>query len=360
MSRKGLKVIRDMERAVVRDYNRTGVALPNPDRGAPFDRHLPISSDDKARAFGMEPISPKRLFDLPWGDAGCGQTMYRLVQVLFPMGTGAKASELNYSSSIAAITNRSSTQTARYFHVSVFGTGVRRASVPGALTGEPLSISQIRSSQFEQVYLNDAAQTPLGPRYIPSVCTCQARAMIHDESGQRFVDFDVIGNRSVNFYAWGVTLFILVKPEGYEVDAQNPGEPLPFNEYGYENDAVGCRVLPVLSNITENPQNRTVSVSINGAVDVGVRRIVPIPPGARMLQIFSNEPNPGAVPWECEFWMGRSNSSALANPGLGVIDWVPNESKTEIVTIPNASAVAIRPLAATVETGFSLVFEVQP
>ena len=346
-----------MQRADVQRFNRNGVYLPNPTASPTLDRHKPIPSDEKARAFGLEPVSPKRLFDLPAGDAGAGQSVYRRIHAFYGQGMNHVA-RTNYTKALAIITNRSSTQTARYFHVSIYGFGVRRTG-NGVVPFNPLSIAEAQDRQFEQIYLDDVAQTPITPRFVPSVLTAQARVMVHDESGQRFYDVDVIGSRSFSVYAWGVSVFLLVKPDGYEVDAQNPegSEPI-LSDVGVEDDVVGARVLPIFTNLTENQQNRTITITIDPAVSVA-RRIIPIPPGARRVQIFSNEPDPGAVPWEMDFWTGRA--ALGTRPDLGIIDWEPGQAKTSMVEIPNASAIAIRPLDPGARaTGFSLVFEVEP
>jgi hypothetical protein len=348
--------IRDLQRADVQRFNRNGVNLPNPNIGPTLDRHKPIHSDQKARAFGMEPVSPKRLFDLPAGDAGAGQSVYRRIHAFYGQGT-TQAARTNYTKALAIATNRSSTQKARYFHVSVYGFGVRRrgnAVVPFA----PLSISEAQDRQFEQIYLDDLAQTPITPRFVPAVLTAQARIMVHDESGQRFYDVDVIGSRSLSVYAWGVSVFLLVKDNGYEVDAQNPGgNEQILSDICVEDDVVGARVLPVFSNITDSQQNRTITITIDPA-DSFARRIIPIPPGSRRVQVFSNEPDPGSARWDVEFWTGRA--ALGTRPDLGFIDWQAGQAKTAVVEIPNASAIAIRPRALAPATGFSLVFEVEP
>jgi len=215
MTRKKLGVgdIRDMERAEASPFNQNGVWLPNPTAEPSFDRHAPIPSDQKARAFGMEPVSPKRLFDLPRGDAGAGQSVYRRIHAFYPMGTASStgALSLNYTKALEIATNRSTTKSPRYFHVSIFGFGVRRPGAVG-LSLAPLTIAEAQDRQFEAIYLNTPAQPDLTPRFIPSVASAQARVMVHDESGQRFFDVDVIGTRSFTVYAFGVTVFLLVKP----------------------------------------------------------------------------------------------------------------------------------------------------
>jgi len=358
MTRKKLGIgdIRDMQRDEARPFNRNGVWLPNPTAEPSFDRHAPIPSDQKARALGMEPTSPKRLFDLPKGDAGAGQSVYRRIQAFYPMGELLRAGVLNYTKALAIATNRSTTQTPRYFHVSIYGFGVRRPGRDGEFF-TPLTIAQAQDRQFEAIYLDGAVQTDLTPRFIPSVAVAQARVMIQDESGQRFFDVDVIGNRSFTVYAFGVSVFLLVKPPGYEVDSQNPDSLIPIDAggLGVEDDVVGARIVPVFTNKTENVQNRTISITID---DRG-RYVVPIPPGARTVQVFSNEPDPAALPWRLDFWYGRADVGSRAD--LGAIDWEGTQSKTAVIAIPNASSISIQSdLVPAVPTGFTLIFEVEP
>lgn len=350
--RRNIQYIRDQDRAEQEVYNENGVYLPNPSASPSFDRHSPISSERKALAFGMEAVSPKRLFELPKGDAGAGQSVYRRLHVFYSTGS------LNYTKPIAAITNRASTQSPRYFLVSVYGFGVRRPT-PGAGIGlEPLSIAEAQDRQLEAIYVNTVGFPEVTRRFLPSVCTCQARIMVHDESGQRFFDVDVIGSRSMAVYGWGVTVFLLTREDGYEVDSQNKDSIRELGEtaFAVEDDVVGARVLPIFSNKSQNNSNRTLSVFIDPSVNRD-GLIIPIPPGSKTVQIFSNEPTPGAG-WVSEFWFGRSGA---IRPTLGIIDFETGQSKTAIIEIPNAPSIIIEPRNAAVPpAGFSLVFEVEP
>jgi len=366
--RKTIKQMRNAERASVQRFNDNGVYLPNPDAQPVYDKHKPIPSDQKALAFGMEPISPKRLWQLPYGDAGAGQSVYRRVQVFYPLnnlddfipGLGARISEFPYSKAVAIATNRSSDQKPQYFHVSIYGIGVRRngRGLPAPL--QPLPQSEILNQQFEQIFiaLAGGGVIPLTERFIPSVPTCQARVMVHDESGQRFFDCDVLGNRSFSVYGWGVTVFVLIKSPGFEFDEQNP-QTNETRADGYEDDVVGARIVPIFSNKTDNVENRTIGITIDPSFSVGNGRIIPVPPGARKVQIFSNNPDPAAAGFEAEFVYGRVDPSARND--VGTIDFIAGQSKTAIIDIPNAPSVAIIPTnAASPVTGFSLVFEVDP
>ena len=358
--RKTIKQMRGTERARVKQFNDNGVYLRNPDRGPAVDRHRPISSNQKALAFGMEPISPKKLFDLPPGDAGSGQSVYRRVHVFYPLNRGDldRIIATPYSEAVQVATNRSSDQKPQYFHVSFYGIGVRRNG-RGLPAQQPLTQAEILQLQFEQIFIQAGpAAIPVTPRFIPSVPTCQARVMVHDESGQRLYDMDIIGNRHMTFFAWGVTVFILGKRPGFEFDEQNP----QVNEVeadGYEDDIIGARILPIFTNKTESRQIRTISITIDPSEFVNQRRIIPIPPGARKVQIFSNNPDPAGAGFEAEFYYGRIDPAT--RPDAGRIDFIAGQSKTGIIMIPNTPSISIRPSDPQAPvTGFSLAFEVEP
>lgn len=371
MTRKrlGTKNIRDIERDQVRRLNDNGVYLPNPQAGPSFDKHAPIPSTQKALAFGMEPTEPKRLFELPRGDAGAGQTVYRKIHAFYslvpeptlPPAPPGAVGRSNYTKALPIITMRSANQNPKYWHVSLYGIGVRRPA--SAVPQLPLTDDEIKSAQFEQYFVETPPGTfvPLSPRFVPSVPTAQARIMVHDESGQRFFDADIIGNRSFSLYGFGVTVFLLVKEDGYEVNFQNPDSliPLTGNAGGVEDDLIGARVVGLFSNRTESIQNRTLSVSIDPAATGPNAVIIPVPPGSRKVQIFT-DPTPVVADWRLEFYYGRALDSGA--PGVGVIDINAGQAKTDIIDIPNAPSIAIRPLnpGATPITNFFLVFEVEP
>ena len=358
--------IRNLQRTDVKRFNDNRVSLPNPAAAPAYDRHAPIPSTQKALAFGMEPTSPKRLFELPKGDAGAGQTVYRKIHAFYSLaqpGDFARVGASNYTKALPIITMRSANQNPKYWHISLYGIGVRRIANNAGL--EPLTQSEIRSQQFEAYFVETAPGvfTELTPRFVPSVCTAQARIMVHDESGQRFFDADIIGNRSFSVYGWGATVFLMVKPDGYEVDAQNPDSivPLTGNDAGVEDDCVGGRIVGIFTNRTESIQNRSLSITIDpsnfGAAEV--RRIVPIPPGSRRVQIISTDPL-ADTRWLLEFWYGRCSS--VTRSDVGRIQFNAGQSRTSIVEIPNAASISITPTnpPATPITSFSLVFEVEP
>ena len=229
-----IKEIREQQRVAAMQYQQENPGIYNPEVSGMLDKEAPITSEEKALALGFEATSPKRLLDLPPGDAGCGESMFRLSHVFYSLSTGVEGGPgldpryTPYSQAVALATQSSSDQKPRYWHVSIYGTGVRREGIrPGA--GSPLSLSEIQSRAFEAIYTVLAGiPTDRTTRFVPSVPTCQARVLVHDESGGRYVDVDVIGTRSMTFYGFGATVFLLIKPSGYEVDPANESNNEPI------------------------------------------------------------------------------------------------------------------------------------
>lgn len=353
--------LRKYERREVASYNDNRASLPNPNVEPPFDRHAPIARDQKALAFGLG-RDPQRLGNLVAGDAGAGDTFYRQIHAFFSLDQGGRVGAANFVKALPIATVRAANNKPMYWHISVYGIGVRRTREVAPIS--PLTDSEMRSLQFEEYFVESPPGTfvPLSPRFVPSVNTSQVRVMIHDESGQRFFDADVIGNRSFSVYGWGATVFLLVKENGYEVNAQNPAAnpALSGGSSGVEDDLIGGRIVGIFNNRTESVQNRTLSITIDPSQFPGQPRIIPIPPGARTVQIFSTAQPPLDALWRLQFWYGRAPSATRSD--VGDIDWNPGQSRTQIVQIPNAPSIAIDPSAAPIPptASFSLVFEVEP
>lgn len=363
MTRKRLSTgdLRSLERGEAKHLNDNSVHLRNPQVQPLLDRREPVLSGQKALAFGMEPTSPKRLIDLPHGDAGAGQTAYRKIHAFYSLDqpdTAGRVGGSNFTKALPIATMRSSNNKSMYFHVSVYGIGIRRTG--GFVLQNPLTDAEIRDLQFEQYFVEAPAGTfvPLSPRFVPSINASQVRVMVHDESGQRFFDADVLGNRSFSLYGWGATVFLLVKQNGYEVDAKNPNTNTPLTgNCGVEDDLVGGRIVGIFTNRTESIQNRTLSIRIDPTQFPGQPRIIPVPPGSRTVQVFAN--SPVVAPWILDFWYGRSAAASRAD--VGAIDWNLGQSRTSIIDIPNAPSISIRPtVEAVAVTSFSFVFEVEP
>ena len=354
-----IKEIREQQRVAAMQYQQENPGIFNPEVSGMLDKEAPITSEEKALALGFEATSPKRLLDLPPGDAGCGESMFRLSHVFYQMnlapgGTPSQPRFAPYSQAIALATQRSSDQKPRYWHVSIYGTGVRR---PGGLTPEePLSLSEIQSQAFEAIYTESFGPvlTDRTTRFVPNVPTCQARILVHDESGGRFVDVDVIGTRSMTVYAYGVTVFLLIKPIGYEVDPSNSGNNEPLDSrVGYEDDLVGARVLPIATNATQNRDQRTITVLTD---EVLGRTYVPIPPGALTVQVINHDSAADAAVWDVRFTYNRILPGVRGD--LGVIDMIPGLSRSPIMEIPNAPAIFFDAAPGIPSSQWSLVFEV--
>jgi len=261
--RMDVKQIRDLERAMVAPLDDPRVGLPNPVAKAPFDRTRPQSKKAKNEAFGFE-TQPDRIIDLPPGDAGAGQSMYRRTHIFSRLNpTTAPDSAVvgnPFDQAIGMCTYRSSDCRPRFWHVSFFNIGVQR--VANNVPLRPLGQSEILSRQFDAVEGNTI---PTG-RFVPAISQLKGRVLVFDESGQRFYDVDVLGNRSLDVYAWGITAFILGpknQVEGfplepaYEVNTSNGGVPTPEPAYeGLVEDAImGVRIIPIVINSTQNREN---------------------------------------------------------------------------------------------------------
>lgn len=186
--------------------------------------------------------------------------------------------------------------------------------------------------------------------------------MVEDESGGRTYDVDALGTRSMNLFGFAVTVFVLIKEDGYEVDRQQiEADPASTTLLGpglVEQAIVGARIIPIRSNETKNTNNRTVGVDHPGGA---TSRIINIPPGALRVQLFDADPAP--VPPA-----GYSFSFRIANPlapvdggaatSVGTIEFEPGESRTIIYDIPNANIIRIDSGAGSPPRIFNAVFEV--
>jgi len=354
-----LKEFRELQRRKAMEFQQENPGIRNPFAHGFLDKEAPISSEEKALSLGFEAQGPKRWLDLPYGDAGSGQTMFRRSHVFYALdgpGNNQITSRIPfapYSRAIGLATQRSSDQTPRYWHVSIYGTGVRR---PGSLVGdEPLSEGDIDSRQFEAIYTAlGAVETNITPPFVPSVPTCQARVLVHDESGGRYFDVDVLGTRSFNLYGFGVTVFLLIKENGYEVNTADEEQNRPIiSDAGTEDDIVGARIVPIKTNATQNSSIRTITTTADR--DLG-DTYVPIPPGAKRVQVINHDGAAEAALWEINFAYNRV--TAAARPDVGKIDMIPGLARSPVMEIPNAPAISFSAGPGTPATQWSLAFEV--
>ena len=174
-------------------------------------------------------------------------------------------------------------------------------------------------------------------RGVPIIPSVKFRVQVFDESGQRYFDVDCIGTRTFNLYGWGVTVFVLVKENGYEVS--DSLEPEQLTGVLLEQAVVGSRVLPIRTNFTENPQNRTVSVLVADRIKV------PIPPGAKEVQVFSTNGPASFANSEIVFAVEDPINPALSPTIVGrtgFIENIPGTAYSAVHRIPNANLIEVR------------------
>ncbi|MHC4433707.1 MAG: hypothetical protein ACYTBS_17850 [Planctomycetota bacterium] len=325
--RPNISQVRNLEREMVSRFNDPRVMLPNPTADAPFDRTEPLDRIAKNEALGFQ-VQPDRIIDLPPGDAGAGKSVYRRTHVFARLNAStapeAPVAGNPYDKAIGMATYVSSDCRPRFWHISFFGIGVQRVANNNALL--PLSNDEILSEQLEPI-TNNIFPTR---RFIPAISQMKGRIMAFDESGQRFYDVDVMGNRSLDIYAWGVTAFILApgnfyegRPEqaAYEVSTQNGGLPTPQTAFEglVEDSIIGVRIVPIVINSTQNTENRTITV-VTPARPEDTR--IPIPPGTLRVQVICHEDPTIAATYTIRFDAG-DDGTFLGRSDLGIIDINP-------------------------------------
>ena len=341
--------------------NSPHMFLRNPNHRAPIDRGAPISSNDKAVRLGFQP-QPRSIGFMTRGDSVMGDTVFRRTQIFAQLAPlGGNIARTTFNNAIALATQRTSDQRPRLWHVSVFGIGsVLSVQVPrGPLTAAQL----INDGGFWPNFgaLDPAASTQ---PYVPQITTFKARAMIHDESGQRFFDFDVIGTRSFDVAAYAVTIFILLPTNGLELQQLNPNAPqssgVPASFDGLVQDAiVGARVVPAPFEPLPRDikQTQTISLSIAQAASR-----MPIPPGAKTVQLYSQGRLATDLLYDIDFdaasVIDTDPSAAFPEMGPIVIDAVTFRS--DVIDVPNASSITWRGQVGTTANSFIAVFTVDP
>ena len=341
--------------------------LPNTDPNAipTVDRGRPLDSFDKAVRLGFQP-QPRSLGFATRGDAAMGDTIFRRVQLFAQLApVGGNIQETTFHTAIGLATHRSSDNRPRNWHVSVFGIGTQlSAGVPRG----PLAESQIVQNggfwpNVGSVAGVLSAGSSLAP-YVPQITTFKARAMIHDESGQRFFDFDVIGTRSFDVAAYAVTIFILLPDNGFELSQLNPnapasdGTPLVFS--GILQDAmVGARIVGSSFEPLERRIQQTQSISLAGAVAAAR---MPIPPGARTVQLYSQGRTAADLAYAIDFEAVSPTDTdpSAALPLLGPIVIDPVTFRSDVIEIPNAATIAFRGTIAPSPNAFTAIFTVDP
>jgi hypothetical protein len=228
---------------------------------------------------------------------------------------------------------------------------------------QPLSDSEIYTDQLEPISTIPAL-VPLTPRFIPAITQLQGRIMVQDESGQRFYDVDIMGNRSLDVYAWGVTAFILAPANAEFVPAQGAYEVNRGSDGGLpqaslsglvEDSMIGVRIVPIVINSTQNTENRTITLVTDGTTAVRV----PMPPGSRKVQVICHEPPAVAFAYRIDFDAGN-DGTFVGRSDMGILNLNAAQSRSDVVLIPNSSQIIFSPLGPPVPTaGWSLIFEVE-
>lgn len=357
--RPNIRQVRNLERSMVEHFQDPRVMLPNPSAEAPFDRTEPQGRIAKNQAFGFQ-VQPDRLIDLPPGDAGAGQSVYRrshfFARLDDPDNNIVAGNPMDKA--IGMATYVSSDCRPRFWHVSFFGIAVQRVANNNFV--QPLTDNEILSEQLQPI----TTGLVQSPDFIPAITQLQGRVMVFDESGQRFYDVDIMGNRSLDVYAWGVTAFVLgpanvgSNPEQavYEVN-RGTGGNLPQTALAglVEDSIIGVRIVPIVINSTQNTENRTVTFLTN---DVDQTR-VPIPPGTRKVQVISHESAAIAASYDIRFDAG-DDGTFVGSSNMGIININPAESKSDIILVPDSAQIIFTPLGlAPPVAGWSLVFIVE-
>jgi len=357
-SRPSIGQIRNAQRAEVSRFNDPRVTLPNPTAQAPFDRTEPQAYESKVQALGLAPNVPKHFWQLLKGDSGAGSSIFRrvsLFQLLAP--PGERVASTPFIKPIQIATMRSTDQRPRYFHVSLFSVGrIFEAGFP--ITPAPNDQITQFAPGIPQSVVPAVGNVARG---VPLVSATKFRIMIADESGQRFFDVDVVGTRSINVYAFGVTVFALIKDEGYEIDRQSDDNPA-FDGM-VDQSIIGARIIPIRSNQTQNPNNRTVTISHPGGIVQSVA-LVPIPPGARTAQIRCLDGPAAFDAYTVSFIdadpLSAGTSGALGGEGIINRETVKATSSSTIYRIPNSNLISFVNVMGAPPTLWSVVFEETP
>lgn len=357
--RPDIRQVRNIERSMVQHYQDPRVRLRNPDHSAPFDRTEPLDRRAKNEAFGFQ-VQPDRIIDLPPGDAGAGKSVYRRTQTFARLNGANNITDPvagnPFNKAIGLATYVSSDCRPRFWHISFFGIGTQRVANEEVL--QPLTQNQILSNQFRPNNVGGVDTVD----YVPAISLLQGRIMAFDESGQRFYDVDVLGNRSMDIYAWGVTAFILGPGNNgtdqgfYEVNRGSGGTLPQQGLSGLVEDAlIGIRIIPVAINSTQNTENRTVTIVVPNNED----SIIPIPPGALRVQAICQDGPAAAASFTLRFDTGN-DGTAVMRTDTGILDINPGLSSSDLVLIPNASQIILEPGPdSPLTTGWSFVFEVE-
>jgi len=227
----------------------------------------------------------------------------------------------------------------------------------------PLTEQEITNNQL--VGIQGGPNVP--GQLFSSVSMNRFRILVQDVSGGRYFDVDVMGTRSINVWAYGVTVFSMIPDGGYEVRTSAGGQdPGPQQGFGglVEDSIVGARIFQMaLEDGDQFKDQVTVQVQVDADSDPPTPLsptgsvLVPVPPGAREIQVYCAAPglSAGRLAYTIQFDAGL----ALPQTSLGqiVLDPVTGRTPSPIL-VPNCNNIAFIPQDGALLSSFTLVWTV--
>ena len=333
---------------------------PSQDERSPIVQNLyppeQLDCDPPEAMFNRE---EPRVEDLPAGDAGAGIPAFRRIQTFTRLDdpTTFVVSDNPATRSLAMATYKSDDRRDRLLHISFYGTGVINdvsvISPRGPLPeGEILETGGFIGIEDSAI---SATTTSLVP-FIPRISSVQGRVQIHDASGMRQIDLDVLGTRSLSVYAWSATVFALVPATGYEVVASQLANVNQNRQFGglVEDSIFAARITPAFSNISTPVTSRTIMVNLTGTTDSECR--IPIPPGSRKVTVINHSTTGTDLDYTVTFDIGAPVSGTRGTTGRIVID--ATSFRTDAIVIPNSTSILIDALGTATPATYSFIFEV--
>jgi len=362
----------DLERAKSVAQFQPGCDLPNPYHAPPFDRTQPLGRIQKREALGFRPASDD-ILGLRHGDAWNGKRQFRRTQYFSQLVDPSAITDTAFGS-VRNFQNGQGIMEAhgedpqrpRLFQVSLFSIGIRRASTE--ISFSPLTEQEILANQLVGIQGGPLSQQ--GGQLFSSISMTRFRLLINDASGGRYWDVDVMGTRTVNIWAMGITAFALIPEGGYEVRTPAGGQPIgPQQQFSglVEDTIAGARIFPIsLEDGDQFKDQVTAQVRVDPDTDPATPLsptgsvLVPVPPGARELQVYCSAPdfatNAGRLAWNIQFDAGLGLQST--SQGQIVLDPVTGRTPSPIF-VPNCNVIALVPgLGNPVNSAFTFVWSV--
>ncbi len=309
------------------------------------DFNVPISNSDSGLGGGayrnqnptnISPQEPSQgaLIDRPLGDAGAGLPALRTSQFFWQVHPAGAVLPNPILDPIVLVQARSYDRRIRLWHVGISGRDVVSDAGGGAT---PASFTSITAG------LQDGAL---------AATAMKARIEIQDQSGRRFQDIDVLGNRMFEVYGWAVKVYAMISATGYEVSQVTPQNNAVIGGI-VSNSIFGASISPIVVNGTQVPDRVTRFVNVLN----NTAQLVPTPPGASTVQIHSTTlvPPGGLL---LQFDTGAPLGTAALS-SLGAITFAAGAASTTVLEIPNALAISLggggQPAGS-----FTFVYTIQP